>query len=103
MNSSAFITLVIYAYSSFTSSWGVGPGLVKKFEETCKCKVVLVDAGDGGAMLGRLKLEGVKTEADVVVGIDETLISRAQNDLKWDSKFVAFDKGPYAFVYNSQH
>ncbi|MDZ4676046.1 MAG: thiamine ABC transporter substrate-binding protein [Oligoflexia bacterium] len=103
MNSSALITLVIYAYSSFTSSWGVGPGLVKKFEESCKCKVVLVDAGDGGAMLGRLKLEGNKTEADMIIGIDETLIPKVQKDLKWASKFLAFDKGPYAFVYNSNY
>lgn len=94
-------TLAVYAYTSFTSSWGPGPLLVKNFEKNCGCQVNLVSAGDGGALVSRLKLEGEKTAADVVLGIDETLIPKMKNELHWNSKFVAFDTGPYAFVYDS--
>ncbi len=97
-------TLIVYAYSSFTSSWGPGPELAKKFEENCKCEVRLVDGGDGGALISRLKLEGKDSQADVVIGIDETLIPRVKKDLGWptQTKFEAYDFGPYAFIYNSE-
>ena len=94
-------TLVIYAYTSFTSSWGPGPILVKKFEKTCKCHVDLVNSGDGGALVSRLKLEGETTIADVVVGLDETLLPKMKNDLHWTGDFVPFDHAPYAFIYDS--
>jgi thiamine transport system substrate-binding protein len=93
--------LIIYAYSSFAASWGVGPALVKNFEAQCQCQVKLVDAGDGGALVSRLKLEGKKTKADVVVGLDETLLHKARRDLGW-TDFKAFDYGPFAFVYNKK-
>ncbi len=95
-------TLVIYAYSSFAASWGPGPEIAKRFEKICQCKVQIVDVRDGGAMLSRLKLEGDKIQADVVVGIDETVIGKYKTELKWQGEFKAFDFGPYAFVYNSK-
>lgn len=91
--------LVIYAYSSFASSWGAGPSIVAKFEARCSCKVQLVDAGEGGALIARLKLEKKKPRADVVVGIDENLITKAKKELGWN-EYVAFDYGPFAFIYN---
>ena len=69
-------TLVVYAYTSFTAAWGPGPTLAKNFETQCQCHVNLVAAGDGGALLGRLKLEGETTEADVVIGFDGTFIPK---------------------------
>jgi thiamine transport system substrate-binding protein len=98
----ALTTLVVYAYTSFTSSWGPGPTLVKEFEKTCRCQVELVSAGDGGALVGRLKLEGEKSGADVVLGLDETLLPKVKKELNWEVPFVAFDTGPYAFVYDSE-
>ena len=50
--------LVIYTYDSFTSEWGPGPAIAKAFEATCGCTVRFVGAGDGAALLSRLKLEG---------------------------------------------
>lgn len=97
----AATTLVIYAYSSFVSSWGVGPTLVKKFKATCQCEVKLVDAGNGGEMISRLKLEKSHLDADVIVGIDENFLPRLKDELGWKQNFTAFEKGPFAFVYNS--
>jgi thiamine transport system substrate-binding protein len=103
MNPSSLVTtLVIYAYSSFVSSWGVGPSLVKKFESLCHCHVELVNAGNGGDMLSRIKLEQKHFDADLVVGIDGNFVSDFKKDLKWAQNFISFEKSPYAFIYNSE-
>lgn len=99
---SPVVTLIVYAYSSFVSSYGPGPTLVKMFQDKCKCEVKLVDAGDGGSLVSRLDLEGSKTKADVVIGVDETLLPKIKNKIKWSTKFEMFDSGPFAFVYNSE-
>ena len=101
MSSAVVSTLIVYAYSSFVSSWGVGPVLAKKFEAKCHCEVELVDAGNGGAMVARLKLEKNHLDADVVVGIDQNFLPRIKSELGWTQNFVAYETGPYAFIYNS--
>ena len=50
--------LTVLTYDSFTSEWGPGPVIKAGFEETCGCTVKFVTAGDGAAVLARLKLEG---------------------------------------------
>jgi len=113
--------LVVYAYSSFVSQWGMGPDAAREFEKLNNCKVELVNAGDAGSMLSRLKLEGAQTRADLVLGLDETILPKASKvftwrklmlpkRLKWsqgigpmnDLRFLPFDHGPYAFIYNSE-
>jgi thiamine transport system substrate-binding protein len=65
--------------------------------------VELVNAGEGGALLSRLKLEGAGTAADLVVGgIDAGTQEKFKRETGWKSEFAAFDRGPYAFIYNSQ-
>ncbi|MYM55222.1 thiamine ABC transporter substrate binding subunit [Thalassovita mangrovi] len=109
--------LTIYTYESFVSDWGPGPAVEKAFEETCGCDLQFVGAGDGAALLGRLKLEGKRTKADIVLGLDtnltaaaletglfaETAVS-ADYDLPvaWnDPVFVPYDWGYFAFVQNA--
>src|SRR4051794_24594927 len=117
----AVATLVIYAYSSFVASWGMGPGVAKEFEKTCACKVELVNGGDGGSLLNKIKLEGKDTRADLVRGLDETLLPRAKKAFEWDKvslppktkivrglgpvyegRFLPYDQPPYAFIYDSK-
>jgi thiamine transport system substrate-binding protein len=98
----ALAVLVVYAYSSFVASWGPGPTLASAFEKQCHCKVKLVDAGDGGTLLGRLKLEGEKSPADILLGVDRTTLAKIREEQKWNVNIKAFDYGPYAFVYNSK-
>lgn len=109
--------LTVYTYDSFVSDWGPGPAVEKAFEETCGCDLQLVGAGDGAALLGRLKLEGARTEADIVLGLDTNLTAaaldtglftehavKAEYDLPidWaDSTFVPYDWGYFAFVQNA--
>lgn len=109
--------LTVYTYDSFASEWGPGPQIRELFEAECDCKVDFVTAGDGAALLGRLRLEGGRSPADVVVGLDTNLIAAAResglfapHDLgnlafdlpaKYsDDTFLPFDWGYFAFVYD---
>jgi thiamine transport system substrate-binding protein len=108
--------LTVLTYDSFTPEWGPGPAIEKGFEATCGCDVQYVTAGDGAAVLARLKLEGKDSKADVVVGLDTNLtadaaatglfapVVAAANDLPvpfTDPNFVPFDWGYFAFVYDN--
>jgi len=108
--------LVVYTYDSFVAEWGPGPAIEKAFEETCACDLTFVGMGDGAALLARLKLEGARTDADVVMGLDTSLIATAKETglfapakveaeydlpIAWnDDIFVPYDWGYFAFVYN---
>ena len=101
--------LVIYTYDSFVSEWGPGPAVKEAFEADCACTVNFVDAGDGASLLARLKLEGARTDADIVLGLDNSLVAEARNTelfaphgvdveydlpVSWeDDLFVPFDWG----------
>ena len=109
--------LKVYTYDSFVSDWGPGPAVEEAFEAVCACDLQFVGAGDGAALLARLKLEGQRTEADIVLGLDTNLTAAAketglfaphkvtaQYDLPiaWtDDTFVPFDWGYFAFVHNT--
>ena len=108
--------LIVYTYDSFTSDWGPGPAIEKSFEETCACDLKLVGLGDGAALLARLKLEGARSDADVVMGLDTSLIAAAKETglftetavnaaytlpVEWnDTVFAPYDWGYFAFVHN---
>ena len=108
--------LTIYTYDSFVSEWGPGPAVEKAFEETCACDLQFVGAGDGAALLARLKLEGARTDADVVLGLDTNLTAAALETglfaehsvsadftlpVDWSDKtFLPYDWGYFAFVHN---
>ncbi len=108
--------LTVYTYDSFVSEWGPGPAVEKAFEATCDCDLQFVGTGDGAALLARLKLEGARTKADVVLGLDTNLTADAaatglfaphgqapKFDLPvaWnDPLFLPYDWGYFAFVYD---
>jgi thiamine transport system substrate-binding protein len=109
--------LNVLTYDSFAADWGPGPAIAKGFEGTCACKVNYITAGDGAAILSRLKMEGAGAQADVVVGLDTTLTESARatglfaplaatapNTLPvpyTDAQFEPFDWGWFAFVYDN--
>ena len=109
-------TLTIYTYDSFVTEWGPGPQVEAAFEATCACDLQFVAAGDGAALLSRLKLEGARSNADIVLGLDTTLTADAAATglfvehgltpaldlpIVWnDPIFVPYDWGYYAFVYD---
>lgn len=114
---SAQDTLTVYTYDSFVTEWGPGPVIEQRFEERCDCDLEFVAVGDGAEILSRLRLEGERTEADVVLGLDENLAEAARDTalfakhgvespqldlpIEWqDDMFLPFDWGYFAFVYD---
>lgn len=111
--------LTVYTYDSFVSDWGPGPAVRAAFEAVCDCELNLVGTGDGAALLARLQLEGARTPADVVLGLDTNLTARAAETglfaehgidaafdlpVAWDDPlFLPFDWGYFAFVYNREN
>ncbi|MEM6276215.1 MAG: thiamine ABC transporter substrate binding subunit [Pseudomonadota bacterium] len=109
--------LTVYTYDSFVSDWGPGPAVEEAFEAICACDLELVGAGDGAALLGRLRLEGARSDADIVLGLDTNLTAAAAETglfaphsvsvdfdlpIQWnDETFVPFDWGYFAFVGNA--
>lgn len=110
-------SLVVYTYNSFTSEWGPGPQVKAAFESECECTLELVGLEDGVSILNRLRLEGSRSRADIVLGIDTSLTAEARatglfdkhglsvdnSELPepWvDDQFLPYDFGYFAFVYN---
>jgi len=108
--------LTVYTYDSFVSDWGPGPLVQEAFEAVCDCRLNMVGAGDGAALLARLQLEGARTEADIVLGLDTNLTARALETglfaphgvdpaldlpVSWDDPvFLPFDWSWFAFVHD---
>ncbi|MBM3611866.1 MAG: thiamine ABC transporter substrate binding subunit [Alphaproteobacteria bacterium] len=108
--------LTVLAYDSFVSDWGPGPAITAGFEAVCGCKLEIIGAGDGAALLARARLEGGRGAADVVVGLDSNLVAAARASglfaphgvaadldlpVAWsDPDFLPFDWGWFAFVHD---
>ena len=110
-------TLTVYTYDSFTADWGPGPAIKKAFEQQCDCELKLVALSDGVSLLNRLRMEGDKSKADIILGLDNNLIHAAKETglfapsnidtskltlpEKWtDDTFVPYDYGYFAFIYD---
>ncbi|QCO56179.1 thiamine ABC transporter substrate binding subunit [Pseudorhodobacter turbinis] len=109
--------LNILTYDSFTSEWGPGPAIETAFEAICGCDLVFSAVGDGAELLARLQLEGARSDASVVLGLDSNLTARAAqtglfaphgqeatNDLPVpfaDPIFLPYDWGYFAFVHDN--
>jgi thiamine transport system substrate-binding protein len=82
-NADSLPTLRVFGYSSFTGRWGPGPLLKEAFEKNCKCRVEFIEGSDSGILLQRLKIEGESLGADLVVGLDQFDLHKAQQEQKW--------------------
>ena len=105
---SAKPVLTVYTYGGFNTEWGAGPGLKAEFEKVCDCEVKYAALDHGVMILNRLRMEGEQNSADVVLGIDNTLMqaaldtgllapsgvdtSKLKLPVAWDNKvFVPYD------------
>lgn len=110
--------LDVYTYDSFTAEWGPGPAVEAAFEAVCECDLRFTAAGDGAALLARVRLEGARTDADVVLGLDTALTAEAEATglfaphgievppldlpVEWEGDtFVPYDWGWFAFVHRA--
>ena len=111
--------LTVYAYDSFAGDWGPGASLIPRFEEETGIKVNLVSAGDAREMISRVKMEGDRTEADVIMGVSDDsayeayellepyespMIGNIPENLIFDPqhRLIPFDYGAFAFVFDSE-
>jgi len=116
---SADKALTVYTYESFIAEWGPGPKIEAAFEAECDCDLTWVGVADGVALLNRLKLEGDKAEAGVVLGLDTNLVAEAKAtglfevhglDTKpvsvpggySDDTFIPYDYGHFAVIYDTE-
>ena len=112
-------TLTVYTYDSFVAEWGPGPLIKERFEKTCDCELKLVSLGDGVSLLNRLRMEGKKSKADLILGLDNNLIAAAEETdlftpanidqsmlklpIEWENKtFIPYDYGYFAFIYDKR-
>ncbi|GAB4350544.1 MAG: thiamine ABC transporter substrate binding subunit [Oricola sp.] len=110
--------LTVYTYESFTAEWGPGPQVEKAFESQCDCDLEFVSVADGVALLNRLRLEGGRTDADIVLGLDTNLTAEAKATGYFaphgvstevvnvpggwsDDTFIPYDYGYFAVVYDT--
>ncbi|MCK0168422.1 thiamine ABC transporter substrate-binding protein [Jannaschia sp. S6380] len=106
--------LTVYAPDYFASEWGPGPAIEAAFEASCACEIEYVT----GDVLPRLRLEGTRTRADVVIGLNTDDAEAARQTglfaphnvdvrgltmpVDWtDATFVPFNWGHTAFVYDA--
>ncbi|GAA4220551.1 thiamine transport system substrate-binding protein [Sagittula marina] len=106
--------LTVYAPDYFTSEWGPGPKIEELFEAQCECDLQFKP----GELLPRLLLEGDRTEADVVIGLNTDVTKKARESglfaehgvdlssltlpIDWtDATFLPFNYGHTAFVYDT--
>lgn len=106
--------LTVYAPDYFGSEWGPGPAIKQAFEASCDCEIEYVT----GDLLPRLRLEGSRTSADIVIGLTIDDAERARQTglfaphnvevgeltmpVDWtDDTFLPFNWGHSAFVYDA--
>ena len=111
-------TLTIYTYDAFAASWGPAPKIKQAFEKEHNCTLKFVGISSSIGALRKIQLEGKRTKADVLLGLDTSIAQVAKktglfvphelNTSKLDlpapyddDTFTPFDYSFFAFVYNT--
>ena len=112
-------TLTIYTYDAFAASWGPAPKIKKAFEKEYNCTLKFVGLSSSIGALRKIQLEGKRTKADIILGLDTSIAQVAKKtglflpyelnisklDLPApynDDTFTPFDYSFFAFVYNTE-
>jgi len=110
-------TLTIYTYDAFAASWGPAPKIKQAFEKEHNCTLKFVGLSSSIGALRKIQLEGKRTKADVLLGLDTSIAQVAKktglfvphelNTSKLalpapyrDDTFTPFDYSFFAFVYD---
>jgi len=110
-------TLTIYTYDAFASSWGPAPKIKSAFEKEHDITLKFVGLSSSIGALRKIQLEGKKTKADILLGLDTSIAQVAKktglfvphelNTSKLelpapynDDTFTPFDYSFFAFVYD---
>jgi len=112
------LTLSIYTYDAFAVSWGPAPKIKEAFEKEHDCKLKFIGVSSSIGALRKIQLEGKKTKADILLGLDTSIAEMAKKTGLFvphgldtsglalpvaykDDTFIAFDYSYFAFVYDS--
>ena len=112
-------TLTVYAYDTFCGDWGAASAVIPAFEQATGIKVNLVSAGAAIEVINKVRLEGERTQCDVILGITDDIADKAYDLLEpYDSPYIntveerllfdpqnrliPFDYGSFAFVYDTE-
>ena len=112
-------TLTVYAYDTFCGDWGAASAVIPAFEEATGIKVNLVSAGAAIEVINKVRLEGEKTQCDVILGITDDVADKAYDLLESynspyietidpklvfdpQNRLIPYDYGSFAFVYDTQ-
>jgi thiamine transport system substrate-binding protein len=76
------------------SSFALPKPLLAQFESQNSLKLVILKGGDAGEMLNKLILTRAQPVADVVYGLDNTLVAKAQAAGVLDNEALAVPDGP---------
>jgi thiamine transport system substrate-binding protein len=87
----------LLAYDAFTPE----KNIFDDFTKQTGAKVQIVTSGDSGAMVSKAILTAGKPEADVMWGVDNTFISRAQN-AKLLNSYEPVDEGDVCVNYDKK-
>ncbi|MEK9885485.1 MAG: thiamine ABC transporter substrate-binding protein [Pelagibacteraceae bacterium] len=108
--------LKVFTYGSFNSDWGPGPNIEKSFEAVCECDLIWSTSDSSGALLSKVKLTNNKEGYDLILGLDDSLMTEAIDSqlfqkhnidtsgltINWNNEyFTPFDYGFFSFIYNS--
>jgi len=110
-------TLTIYTYDAFAASWGPAPKIKQAFEKEHNCNIKFVGLSSSIGALRKIQLEGKRTKADILLGLDTSIAQVAKktglfiphelNTSKLelpapytDDTFTPFDYSFFAFVYD---
>ena len=110
-------TLTIYTYDAFAASWGPAPKIKQAFEKEHHCYVKFVGISSSIGALRKIQLEGKRTKADILLGLDTSIAQVAKktgffmpHELNTshlelpipykDDTFTPFDYSFFAFVYD---
>ena len=113
-------TLTIYTYDSFIGKGSLGEFAKALFEKQTNAKLRFVPFGSAAEGLNQIILENDSSPADILIGVDNGLLSRAKQTQKFlgfsaetirnlnrnvlldhERQFIPFDYGYLAFVYSA--
>jgi len=98
---SAEKTLNVYCYDSFSSEWGAGPDIADDFFRETGISVIYNAPGDGVTVLNQIILEKDRTEGDVIIGLDSSLLNRALDSGILESyRSPALEAVPREFIFD---
>ena len=89
--------VTLLAYDSFTPA----EGIFDAFEKQTGAKVKVVTGGDSGSLISKAILTAGNPEGDVLWGVDNTTLSRAEGARLLDS-YEAVDEGDVCVNYDKQ-